>query len=147
MIHPNPPITTDAVKDQSVKDQAMAWITRLASGRATEADAEALRRWRSASAEHRQAFAEAKLLWEVLGPAAEDVRRAAPMERVGSTVGSIRLGRRAMMGGALAAASVAAVGYVGAKPPFRPVSYTHLDVYKRQGWVRRLVRSGSDGAP
>ncbi len=119
MIHLNPPIATDAVQDQAVKDQAMVWITRLASGHATEADAEALRRWRDASAAHRQAFAEAKLLWEVLGPAAEDAQRATPRQTMGSTAGSIRLGRRAVMGGALAAASVAAVGYVGAKPPFR----------------------------
>ncbi len=83
MIHLNPPTATDAVQDQAVKDQAMVWITRLASGHATEADAEALRRWRDASAAHRQAFAEAKLLWEVLGPAAEDAQRATPRQTMG----------------------------------------------------------------
>jgi transmembrane sensor len=97
----------------------MAWITRLASGIATAEDAEALHRWRSENPLHRQAFAEAKLLWETLGPAAEEV---ASRPRAGAYVAPVAptgpIGRRTLIGGALAA-SVAAVGYVGSKPPFR----------------------------
>ena len=116
MIHPNPPATGD----DTVKDQATAWIMRLASGSATTADAEALRRWRSENAAHRQAFAEARLLWETLGLAAEEVaRQTASTDAPGLPIGAARpLARRGVIGGALAA-SVAAIGYVGAKPPFR----------------------------
>jgi transmembrane sensor len=103
----------------AAKEQAMAWIIRLASGTATTADAEALRDWRSENPLHRQAFAEAKLLWETLALAAEEV---APRPDAGAHLapaGSGRLiGRRALIGAALAA-SVASVGYVGLRPPFR----------------------------
>jgi transmembrane sensor len=114
-----PPRST--VSDQSTpKDQAMAWVVRLASGTATTEDAEALRRWRSQNPLHRQAFAEAKLLWEALGAAAEEVApRLQASESIVGPAGSARLiGRRALIGGALAA-SFASVGYVGSRPPFR----------------------------
>ena len=32
----------------------------------------------------------------------------------------------------------------GATTPYEPVSYTHLDVYKRQGWNRSSARSSRD---
>jgi transmembrane sensor len=106
--------------------EATAWLLRLASGEATSEDAAALQRWRSQSSAHRQAFAEAKLLWEVLGPAGDMVRERAKVSAVQAQVATnviasrrnVKLGRRAFLGGALAA-SVAAVGYVGARPPFR----------------------------
>jgi transmembrane sensor len=100
-----------------VKDQATAWLMLLTSGNATAADAEALRRWREQSRAHQEAFAEAKLFWQVLGPAATEVSlRADPSARL--TVASAGLvGRRAFIGAALAA-SAAAVAYVGSKPPF-----------------------------
>lgn len=98
----------------------MAWVARLNSGDATVADADALRRWCNMSAEHRRAFAEAKLLWEVLGPAAENVRTSVAMQAANRRpVAPVRLGRRALIGGALAAASIATVGYLGSKPPLK----------------------------
>src|SRR6202012_6089739 len=104
----------------AVKDQAMAWIVRLAAGAATTEDAEALHRWRNESPGHRQAFAEAKLLWEVLGAAAEEV--APRLQARGSVIhpaGPARpIGSRALIGGALAV-SGGGVGYAGARPPFR----------------------------
>ena len=100
--------------EDTVKDQAMAWVMRLTSGRATAEDAAALSRWRDGSALHRQAFAEAKLLWETLEPAAKEIalRSAGRADLHSYRV----IGRRALIGGALAA-SAAAVGYFGAKPP------------------------------
>lgn len=99
--------------------EATAWLIRLASGEATTEDAEALQRWRSQSPAHRQAFAEAKLLWQVLGPASDLAGESMPEP---AAVVPLRpraqLARRAFLGGALAA-SVAAVGYVGSRPPFR----------------------------
>ncbi|MBB4200030.1 hypothetical protein CCR94_21780 [Rhodoblastus sphagnicola] len=103
-------------------EEATAWVLRLASGDATDADAAALQRWRRQSPAHRQAFAEAKLLWEVLGPAGDVVRERARVStaqaRVVATRRNAQLGRRAFLGGALAA-SLAGVGYVGSRPPFR----------------------------
>lgn len=105
--------------EESMKDQAMAWIMRLTSGKATEEDASALRRWRDESDSHRRAFAEAKLLWETLGPATrESVQGRKKEERSSLPIMPKRLlGRRAFISGALAA-SAAAVGYIGSRPPF-----------------------------
>jgi transmembrane sensor len=103
------------IGEGAVKDQAMAWVMRLTSGKATAEDAEALRRWRGESALHREAFAEAKLLWETLEPAAKEIARR------GEVTSHLRfarpLGRRALIGGTLAA-SAAAVAYLGSRPPF-----------------------------
>jgi transmembrane sensor len=112
-----------AVDKDALSEQASVWVTLLMSGRATADDAEALQRWRGRSPAHRQAFAEAKLLWDVLGPASEAVSKR--MVPSGVLAGAMhtplgtrhRLARRAFIGGALAA-SAAAVAYVGSKPPF-----------------------------
>jgi transmembrane sensor len=102
-----------------MKDQATAWLMLLTSGNATAADAEALRRWREQSPAHRAAFAEAKLFWEALGPAATEVSQRADLSARLSGAPRPRLvGRRAFIGAALAA-SATAVAYVGSKPPFR----------------------------
>jgi transmembrane sensor len=97
----------------------MAWVMRLTSGKATEEDASALRRWRDQSDSHRRAFAEAKLLWETLGPAARESAEGRGKEERYSprTRPTGLVGRRAFIGGALAA-SAAAVGYFGSRPPF-----------------------------
>ncbi|MCA6106740.1 FecR family protein [Bradyrhizobium cenepequi] len=109
---------------QALTDQATAWVMLLLSGNATTDDVEALQRWRQQSPAHARAFAEAKLLWEALGPAAGDVaRRMDHSGNLSAARGATRtvaghIGRRALIGGALAA-SVAAVGYLGSRPPFR----------------------------
>lgn len=46
---------------------ARAWIVRLASGEASEAELAALRAWRAASADHEQAFVAARTLWQRTG--------------------------------------------------------------------------------
>ncbi len=83
------------------------------------ADAKALTRWRQTSRAHRRAFAEANLLWDKLGPAAaESARNAAPVRAIGRQFASSErwLGRRAFLGGAMAA-SAAAAGYLVVRPP------------------------------
>ena len=100
-----------------VKDQATAWLMLLTSGNATADDAEALRRWREQSPAHQAAFAEAKLFWQVLGPAATEVSLRADSSARLSVAPARLVGRRTFIGGALAA-SAAAVAYVGPKPPF-----------------------------
>lgn len=101
----------------TLRREAQQWLIRLNSGEATAADAEALQRWRRSSREHRRAFAEANLVWTKLGPAATEIAgrpQSAPHEW--SAKNQIRLGRRAILGGALAAAA-AASAYVVVRPP------------------------------
>jgi transmembrane sensor len=141
MIHPRSTVNGQ----NAAKDQAMAWVVRLASGTATTEDAEALRRWRGENPLHRQAFAEAKLLWEALGAAAEEV--APRLQASGSVVGPAAparlIGRRALIGGALAA-SAASVGYVGSRPPFRlwpSIGELRADYRTLTGEQRQVVLS------
>jgi transmembrane sensor len=101
--------------------EAQAWVTRLTSGEATAADAEALNRWRRMNPAHRRAFAEANLLWEKLQPAAAEI--AAGQASAASVVSGAHprgvgrlLDRRALLGGALAA-TAAAGGYLLVHPP------------------------------
>ena len=129
----------------AVSDQAMAWVMRLASGIATTADAEALRRWRNESPAHREAFAEAKLLWETLGPAAKTVKSGT--DSVGAEIAPLRpaalVGRRALIGGAMAA-SAAAIAYAGAEPPLHwwpTIGELRADYRTSKGEQRRVALS------
>ncbi len=108
-------------EQETLNREAYQWVMRLTSGEVTTADVEALTHWRLTSRAHRRAFAEANLLWDKLGPAAsESTRRntastSAAMGRQFST-SDRRLGRRAFLGGAMAA-SVVAAGYLAVRPP------------------------------
>ncbi|WP_316203254.1 FecR family protein [Bradyrhizobium sp. SZCCHNS3051] len=106
-------------KDQTLR-QALAWVIRLHSGEATSDDATALTSWRQRSPEHEAAFRQAVTLWRGFGDAtrklagdAAFVKAASlpePMPRAG-------LGRRALIGGAIAAAASVAGGYLALRPP------------------------------
>lgn len=90
--------------------QARAWIVRLKSGAATEADLSRLASWRQASPAAEAAFDRARRLWATLGPAleADADRRVTPLRRPAAS-------RRAFLGagaGAIAAAAAGAV-YLG----------------------------------
>ena len=100
-----------------LKREADAWLLRLTSGEATAGDATALERWRATSPAHRAAFAEAKLLWQNLGPAAEQAAgaRASP---AGWQHKSINPTRRRIFFGAAGVVSAAAVAAVMESPPF-----------------------------
>lgn len=84
-----------------VHAQARDWLVLLTSGRATVADAKALRAWCAQSPEHAQAFEQAKALWQQLAPAAEQM--AQPRH----------FGRRAFLGGAIAATAAVVMVRVG----------------------------------
>ncbi|WP_438868755.1 FecR family protein [Pseudomonas sp. L1(2025)] len=84
-----------------VHDQARDWLLLLTSGRATVADAKALQAWIAQSPAHAQAFEQAKLLWRQLGAATE---QSAP---------SRQFGRRAFLGGAIAATAAVVMVRVG----------------------------------
>ncbi|UFZ03326.1 DUF4880 domain-containing protein [Bradyrhizobium ontarionense] len=106
--------------DQTLR-QALAWVIRLNSGEATSDDAAALTSWRERSPEHEAAFRQAVTLWHGFGDATRKLagdaafvkaasRRPEPMPRAG-------LGRRALIGGAMAAAASVAGGYLALRPP------------------------------
>ncbi|MCA1457909.1 FecR domain-containing protein [Bradyrhizobium sp. BRP22] len=100
--------------------QALAWVIRLQSGAATSEDAAALGLWREQSAEHEAAFRDAVGLWRSFGEATRKLadepgfvnvqRRSPPHPRD-------RLSRRALIGGAMAAAASVAGGYLVVRPP------------------------------
>lgn len=81
----------DATPQARLAGEARDWLILLTSGRATVADARALRLWCGQSPEHAQAFEQAKALWQGLQPAAAALQ--APRH----------FGRRALLGGAIAA--------------------------------------------
>ncbi|WP_301271575.1 FecR family protein [Pseudomonas mandelii] len=83
----------EATPQDRLQSEAQDWLILLTSGRATVADARALREWCAQSPEHARAFEQSKLLWQQLQPAAEGLR--APRH----------LGRRAFLGGAIAASA------------------------------------------
>jgi transmembrane sensor len=106
-------------EQEALKREAREWVMRLTSGEATMKDAEALKRWRETSREHRRAFAEANLLWDKMRPAAAvSLRRnPLPMEPRGLDFRANRqLARRAFLGGA-ATAATAAAAYMIVRPP------------------------------
>ncbi|MHC8371809.1 FecR family protein [Pseudomonas sp. MDT1-85] len=83
----------EATPQDRLQSEAQDWLILLTSGRATAADARALRQWCAQSPEHARAFEQSKRLWQQLLPAAE--RLQAPRH----------LGRRAFLGGAIAASA------------------------------------------
>ena len=65
-------VTDDTGKARNVSAltrEALTWLIRLTSGRATSADSEEFKRWLAQSAEHAAAWSEAVHLWRTLGPA------------------------------------------------------------------------------
>jgi transmembrane sensor len=128
---------------EAIERQAMAWVTRLTSGEATAADAEALNRWRAESHTHRRAFAEANQMWDRLGLAAREVRGrdnwVIPLNKAARP--DRRLGRRSVLGGTIAA-SVAAAGYVMVRPPldlWPSVAELTADYRTGKGEQRRIA--------
>lgn len=54
----------------TLQRQAWVWLRRLHSGDVRSRDAEAFKRWLAASPAHKKAFQEARMEWDLLGPAA-----------------------------------------------------------------------------
>lgn len=119
----------------ALRRDAHAWVRRLASGEATAADAQALKRWCETSHAHAAAFVEARQLWKALGPAGEAVRRrqAARTRRVPT------LGRRAFLGGAFATAAGAAVAVVAPAGLWGAIPALAADFRTRTGEQRQLA--------
>lgn len=124
-----------------LQSEAHAWIRLLASGEATESDAQTLRRWCGRSPAHAAAFSEASQFWQAFGPVGRsllnDERAAAEARR--SADRRVMIGRRALIGGALAAS---AAGFLAARPPlglWPSLSELRADYRTGVGEQRRVV--------
>ncbi|WP_431858207.1 FecR family protein [Azospirillum sp.] len=117
---PHPPIPFPP----RLSDEAIDWVVRLRSGRATAEDHAAFAAWRRRSPAHAAAAAQAEMLWRDIGAV------GARPERTRT------LGRRAVLGGAVAASAAALAvgsGVVG------PLAGLYADHATRVG-ERREVR-------
>lgn len=103
-----------AAAPEQLQREARAWLRRLSSGRVTDLDARAFRRWRTASPLHRDAFAEAQRWWQALDPALAQLAR--DRAHAGLPAAGPAWGRRAFLGGAASLAAAAGVALV--YPPF-----------------------------
>lgn len=107
-----------------LSDQAIDWMVRLRSGRATADDHAAFADWRRRSPAHAAAAAQAEALWRDLGAVGVRPERGCA------------LGRRAVLGGALAASAAALAVGSGA---VGPLSGLYADHATRVG-ERREIR-------
>jgi transmembrane sensor len=105
----------DTASRAALRTEALDWLRRLHSGEASQADAEALARWRARSPAHAEEFAEAQLFWSVLGDAARkaegDIAVSSSAFRPGR-----HIARRAFLAGSAALAASAA-GAMVLRPP------------------------------
>jgi transmembrane sensor len=90
--------------------EARIWVRLLALGKATQDDAQALRRWRTTSTSHEQAFVEAQRWWNAMNPAIAQLlsRNRKLADSLQEPERSAR-GRRAFLYGTVSAAAVAGV--------------------------------------
>jgi transmembrane sensor len=102
---------------ETLQDEAHAWLRRLTSGTATHADMDALDQWRGNSPAHARAFAEAALLWDVLGEATQVAVDRNPAFGRSAAPTMYRPSRRAFVigGGTALATSVAGLAMI--RPP------------------------------
>jgi transmembrane sensor len=129
---------------EASRREAIAWLTHLSSGEATDADAEALKRWCDESPAHAAAFAEANLLWSVLGPAAQSVAARAAARKLPQRPS---IATRRTFFGAAGAAAAASIGYLIVRPPFELwPSISELAAQYRTGTGERRQLAMADGA-
>jgi transmembrane sensor len=140
MIDPDQrPINDNGEADPDrAKREALDWVRRLGSGEVSRADLDALEIWRMAGAQNRRAFAEANLLWDVLGKVATEADIRDRLGRSPRALAAGSIGRRALLGGALAAS----VAYVAVRPPlglWPSVAELAADYRTATGEQRRIV--------
>ena len=112
---------------EPLHDEARDWLVLLTSGRATVADAKALKAWCAQSPEHAQAFEQAKVLWQQLAPALDSVSQPRSF------------GRRAFLGGAIAASAAVVMVHVGSPGGFAGLT---ADYRTEVGEQRQVLLSG-----
>jgi transmembrane sensor len=99
-----------------IQREAYDWIARFMGGNMTASDVARMKAWYGQSPVHSRAYAEARRVWNTLGPVANArMRESADAEAAGRARSylSAPIARRALIGGALAAAAA----YAFVKPP------------------------------
>lgn len=100
---------------EPLRQDALARVRHLGSGRASAQDIEDARSWGGQSAAHREALAWASQFWDRLGVAGYNfVLRREATEQPGRARPAAFVSRRAMLGGAVAASAAA---YLIVRPP------------------------------
>jgi transmembrane sensor len=117
----------------ALEQEALRWLSRIVSGAATDADRDALLRWRAQSSAHEQAFHSALKLWKQIGHAAE-ARAPAPRRLIDA-----RLGRRQLLKAGALAAGVGGIAFSGAKLGFWPGLGGMLADYRTAAGEQRRV--------
>ncbi|GEP54445.1 FecR family protein [Reyranella soli] len=135
------PLMAEDGAGRRLSDEAIDWLVRLGSGRATATDRLAFQRWRQSSTAHEAAAVEAEVLLHAVG----ETRQADELRRQGTplSAGSVRrhpVGRRVLFAGA-AAASVAAVAV--ALPALGPLSGLYADHATAVGGRKRVALADS----
>lgn len=93
------PIDEDSLDEDPVEAAAAAWVVRLSSSDATEADRAAFAAWLAADPAHAAAHAEMEEFWHRLGHVPDARKRRTPK---GATKGPAGLAALLVLGGALA---------------------------------------------
>jgi transmembrane sensor len=138
----NPSETAGAgAETDRIETEAREWVARLTSGEISVAELAAFERWRAAGLAHRRAFARANLLWDVLGKVAEEAKAADARRRQVRPWINRPLGRRALLGGALAASAA----YLAIKPPLHlwPAASELMAAHRTEKGERRQVAIAS----
>lgn len=106
----------------SLDDEACEWVERFTQGRGSRADVAALKRWMARSPAHAEAFDRIGRTWMSLERVGQtlaakgSVSRRSPHQARTAVLGPSGIGRRAFIGGALAASAAGAV-VMAARPP------------------------------
>lgn len=114
-----------------LEQEALAWVLKMTSGKATAADRDAFLRWRARGSQYEAAALDAMRLWQRVGSAAAIQRAPRHPSR-----------RLFLQGGAMAA-SVAGLAFAGSKLGFLPAFQDVFADYKTvAGEQRRLSLPG-----
>ncbi|MBX3536671.1 MAG: FecR family protein [Chelatococcus sp.] len=96
--------------DIALSDEAIDWVVRLNSGRATQTDRQAFADWRLQSEQHERAAQEAETIWHGVGLAGDGLQKA------DRKAARSKATRRALLGGVLLVAAGLAIersGFLG----------------------------------
>lgn len=134
---------TGSTSDDLQRDAAN-WVLRITSGHASRADITELEAWCAQSPQHAEAFSRASGKWRALGPVLQSLQPTAKSE-TGNVSRSHSLGRRAFLGGALAASAVGAAVLI-ARPPFElwPSLQEFASDYRTQAGEQRRIDLATD---
>lgn len=132
-------VPTRTSEPSPLLDEALDWVVRLKTGAPTQADVDALQRWRQQSPAHEAAFRQAARLYRHAGIAVRELagEQADEIESVPQRPPRL-LARRLVLGGAVAAAA----GYVMARPPlglWPSIEELSADYRTVKGEQRRIV--------